>query len=238
MDTTGTSDKYHTFIEIIKKHSPKRFLDVGCGDGSFAEAIREEVGCEVFGIDISEEAIYKAKERGIEGVSLDIDSEDLPFENNFFDSVFCGEVIEHVYSPDNLLGELYRVLEPDGLLLLTTPNMASWFNRISLLFGYQPIFSDIGLTRSYGHITKMEPMGHLRLYTLKALTKLMEAYKFKILEFQGIGINYKIGFGKAHPVIARLANLLFKSPSLNSGILVLATKEGDTGVGPNNIHHS
>lgn len=225
-DMYEMSAKYSIFIEIIKKLAPKRFLDLGCGDGSFAVVIKNKLGLEdVFGIDISGEAAQQATAKGIQVCPLDIDAGDLPFEANFFDCVFCGEVIEHVYSPDHLLEEIYRVLRRNGYLLLTTLNLASWFNRFSLLFGFQPIFTDISLKYNFGHLWKMNPAGHLRLYTLRSLKRLMEAYNFKIVKSHGIGINCRIGFGKSHPIVAGLANFIFKSPSWNSGILVLANKE-------------
>lgn len=155
-DMFEMSDKYNFFLNVIRKYSHKRFLDVGCGDGSFSVGVKESLNIpEVYGIDIAEEAIEIANRKGIKGVALDIDFEDFPFDNNFFDIIFCGELIEHLYNPDHLLEELYRVLSPNGVLLLTTPNMASWFNRISLLLGFQPIFTDISLKYSYGHLWKM-----------------------------------------------------------------------------------
>lgn len=219
------SAKYSMFVDIIEKLDPKRFLDLGCGDGSFAVEIKNKLDIdELYGIDISGEAAQKAQEKGIQASSMDIDKEDLPFETNYFDCIFCGEVIEHVYSPDHLLQEMYRVLKPNGSILLTTPNLASWFNRISLLIGFQPIFTDTSLQYSFGCLWKMNPMGHLRLYTLRSLTQLMEAHRFKIVNTIGIGINCRIGFGRAHPLIIRISNYIFKSASWNSGILIVGGK--------------
>lgn len=218
------SDKYALFLEIARGHAHGRFLDVGCGDGSFGAAVKRELEADVYGVDISDEAVRKARENGIESVSLDIDEDDLPFTNDFFDAVFCGEVIEHVYSPDRLLDEIHRVLRPGGHLFLTTPNMASWFNRISLVLGFQPVFSDISLRHAYGHFWKMEPMGHLRLFVLRSLRMLLEACGFEVLDVKGIGINPRVGFGEAHRVIVSIMNFIFRSPTLSSGILVVAAK--------------
>lgn len=219
------SPKYKSFINIIKQLNPKSVLDLGCGDGSFSVIIKKELVIDnVYGIDISQEATQQAIAKGITAFSLDIDSEDLPFENNFFSLVFCGEVIEHVYSPDHLLQEIHRVLKNDGYLIITTPNLASWFNRLSLLFGFQPIFSDISLNYSLGHLWKMNPFGHLRIYTLRSITRLLEAYHFKIIQTSGIGINDRIGFGLRHPILTKIANCLFRHPVWNSGIYILSGK--------------
>ncbi len=225
-DLLEMSDRYDMLLKIIKDFAPQRFLDVGCGDGSFAIALRDNLGIPfIAGVDIAEEAIELVREKGLVGFSVNIDQEDLPFENSYFDFVFCGDVIEHLYDPDHLLEEIHRVLNPGGRLLLATPNLASWFNRISILIGYQPIFSDVALKHSFGHLWKVDPMGHLRLYTYRGLRQLIEAHQFKVTKGMGIGINSKIGFGMAHPLIRRIANFVFRGPSINSGILILAEKQ-------------
>ena len=44
-----------------------------------------------------------------------------PFEDSMFDSVLCNQVLEHIFNPDQFLSEIYRVLKPNGTLLLTVP---------------------------------------------------------------------------------------------------------------------
>jgi hypothetical protein len=57
-----------------------------------------------------------------------------------------------------------RVLRPGGVLLLSTPNLAAWFNRSLVLLGVQPVFSEVSLRRVYGRPGR-EVAGHLRLFT-------------------------------------------------------------------------
>jgi hypothetical protein len=70
----------------------------------------------------------------------------------------------------------------------------------------------------------MAPIGHLRAYTLRGLVALLQAHGFRMLKKQGIGINTRIGYGRKHRWLARAANCLFRSPSVNSGIMVVAQK--------------
>jgi len=49
------------------------------------------------------------------------DGTTFPFQDNEFDSVITNEVFEHVFNPDNFLREIYRVLKPGGILLITVP---------------------------------------------------------------------------------------------------------------------
>jgi len=147
-DMMTVSDKYATFIKQMKGYMPvNRFLDIGCGDGSFMDAVKRDLGAgDVYGCDISSEAINAAEHRNAgKCYEVDIDKGPLPFQDGFFDLVMCGEIIEHLYDPEHLLEELYRVSSDKGVIFLTTPNLGSWFNRLSVLCGYMPIFSDTGL---------------------------------------------------------------------------------------------
>ena len=79
--------------------------------------------------------------------NLNVDT--LDFENNSFDLIILGEVIEHLYDPDIILQECSRILKPNGVLLITTPNLLSWYNRILMVFGYYPMNLDISCVHKY-----------------------------------------------------------------------------------------
>ncbi|MEM2293782.1 MAG: class I SAM-dependent methyltransferase [Nitrososphaerota archaeon] len=132
-------DRHRKVLEIFSKYRFERILDVGCGDGNFSMLIGEACKAkEVYGIEVSERGVEMARKNGVKCFQLDVDLEDFPFEDNFFDAVFAGELIEHLFDPDHFLDEVYRVLRPEGIFVLSTPNLASIHNRIALLFGYQP----------------------------------------------------------------------------------------------------
>ena len=142
--------------EVLKLFSglkAHRILDVGCGNGLFSLLLKQVCNAEVYGVEISKINIESATKKGINALQLDFDKEIFPFEDNYFDAVFAGEVIEHLYDPDHLLDEIYRTLKPKGALILTTPNLACWQNRISLFFGYQPYATTISLRYRLGHIS-------------------------------------------------------------------------------------
>jgi len=100
----------------------ERLLDVGCGDGTFATLVISEYQ-EVYGVDISSEAVQRAKKRGVRAFQVNLNSEPLPFEPNCFDTVTCLDVIEAVFDPRVLINEIYRVLEPAGEGVITFPNI-------------------------------------------------------------------------------------------------------------------
>ena len=100
----------------------ERVLDLGCGAGEFSAALAA-AGALPIGVDVAAEALRRAAARA-PGLDLRLwrDGEPLPLEDSSVDSVWAGEVIEHVADVAPWLSELRRVLRPRGTLLLTTPH--------------------------------------------------------------------------------------------------------------------
>ena len=123
----------HSEIEHMHRYSvlktvlkDKIVLDAACGTG-YGSNIIASVAKEVYGIDISQEAIEYAISnftecRNLKYIKADIS--ELPFENKTFDIVVSFETIEHVDADtqNKFLREIKRVLKPDGLLIMSTPN--------------------------------------------------------------------------------------------------------------------
>lgn len=106
----------------------------------------------------------------------------------FFDMIFCGEVIEHLYDTDFFLEEVYRVLRPQGICVFTTPNLAAWHNRIILLLGFQPNYTKVSLKYNVGKIIKEKSGvggGHIRVFTMKAFKELLRLHSFELLKIEG-----------------------------------------------------
>ena len=109
-------DRHRKVLEIFSGYEFKRILDVGCGDGNFSILIGKACKAEeVYGIEISKEGVEMARKNGVKCFQLDVDEEDFPFEDNFFDAVTALELIEHLFDPDRFLEEVYRVLKPEGI---------------------------------------------------------------------------------------------------------------------------
>ena len=109
---------------LCREHvAGRRVLDMACGTG-YGTAILGSSGAQVVGVDINATVIGAASRRhGRDNVKFQIaDCFDLPFEDGYFDVVVANEMIEHVADHDGLLREARRVLAPNGLLLVSTPN--------------------------------------------------------------------------------------------------------------------
>ncbi len=114
----------------------------------------------------------------------------IPFENNYFDAIFAGEIIEHLFDPDHFLAEVSRILKKEGIFVLSTPNLAAIHNRIGLLFGFQPFPIGVSARMNIGRVYEpdsehAQSLDHIRVLTLRSLKELLKIHKFEILDVKG-----------------------------------------------------
>lgn len=117
-------------------------LDIGCHSGTFTKKILEKIKTkEVYGIDISSSAIKRAKLRIPFGHFEIGDAVNLPFQSNFFVTVFCLEVLEHVDNPEKVLSEIKRVLKKNGDVVILVPSDSRLFKIVWFLWTmYYPVW--------------------------------------------------------------------------------------------------
>ena len=113
-----------------------------------------------------------------------MDAPGLPFAAESADVVIMSELIEHLVDTDSALDEALRVLKPGGSLLLSTPNLAAWYNRGLVALGVQPIFSEVSLRGVFGR-PGSQVAGHLHLFTRRALVGLLAARGFSSIRRRG-----------------------------------------------------
>lgn len=200
----------------------ENLLDIGCGRFSLAGLIKDNCniknyyGCDL--IDIPEDAY---KDSGVIYAQCDFDTF-IPFSDIGFDVILCSEVIEHLFMPDNIFKFAAKTLSENGILLITTPNLAVWYNRVLLLLGFQPSFSEVSVRYNVGKLYttyRDKVSGHLRMFTLRALVELGHAYGLKTV--------YKASTSGDSGVIGRLTNIFSVFPSLGNN-LVCVMKKGKT----------
>jgi len=157
----------------------QRIVDVGCGDGSATHLVTKlDARNTVIGVDWSANALSQARARGLLVVQGGVDTAGLPLPDGCADVVIMSELIEHLVDTDAAIDEARRVLRPGGVLLLSTPNLAAWFNRGLVGLGIQPVFSEVSLRGIYGR-PGHEVVGHLRLFTRRALVEFLTARGFR-----------------------------------------------------------
>jgi 2-polyprenyl-3-methyl-5-hydroxy-6-metoxy-1,4-benzoquinol methylase len=196
------------FIEINKEKRGK-ILDVGCLKGEFSLELKKK-GWNVFGADISS-ALNEAEKKGIKCTRFDFEK-CFPFSNESFDAIFAGEVIEHIFDTDSFVSELYRILKPNGFLVISTPNTAALPNRLLLLFGKKPFNLDY-----------FKSGGHIRAYTFSLLEKQLKEQGFKTEKrfSELLRLSDKIEFSLLYKTESILADFF---PTLSLSIIIKARK--------------
>ena len=116
-------EHYHRYAVVQDLVSGKEVLDVACGEG-YGSTFMAEVARTVVGVDISHEAVqYASSTYQKPNLSFRQGSAtDLDFADASFDVVVSFETIEHLMEQDRMLAEIRRVLRPDGLLVISSPN--------------------------------------------------------------------------------------------------------------------
>ena len=190
-----------------------RVLDLGCGHGSNSRVLfADRPDLDVVGLDVSAKAIagYLEVRPGLVG-----DAEHLPFASASFDLVVSDDVIEHLVDTDSYAREIHRVLRPGGHLALSTPNLAAWFNRISLVMGVQPAYSEVSFEKVFGR-PGSDIVGHLRLFTCKAVVQFLEYHRFDVLEVRSAP------FGALPTPARQIDRIAARVPKLGANTVVLA----------------
>ena len=148
-----------------------RHLDLGCGNGYVLNRLLEvNSDIDVYAADIMD--FSSCFSSNIKFIKLESDK--LPFENNFFDSITIIHVIEHVENPQNFMREINRILKPSGQMYIECPSERSLM---------VPHLDDKLTWNFYDDKT------HRTLFTLNSLQTLLEKENFKIIN-KGYFRNY------------------------------------------------
>jgi SAM-dependent methyltransferase len=145
-------------VRELKARPGGLLLDVGCGSGDWLVQMRD-LGWAVEGLDFDDKAVESANSRGLAVRSGSLESQHYP--SGHFDVVTLNHVVEHL--PDALatLAECRRILRPDGILVLYTPNSVSLGHAV---FG--------------AHWRGLEPPRHLNIFGPLSLENLLRRAGF------------------------------------------------------------
>ena len=202
--------------EVVAR-APARTLDLGCGEGVLLRALAARLpeDSTLVGMDV----VRPPDGAQWHAVTGDIAGR-LPFVDDSFDVVIAGEVIEHVPHPDLMLSEIRRVLAPSGRLVLSTPNIVGWANRILVPLGIQPLFTETSSEVHLGRRWRVlgqgnQVQGHLKVFSHRALREILARTGFAILRTSGMP-------GEFPSPVDRVDRLCARFPSIASDLLVVA----------------
>lgn len=177
-------ERLNTILGFLPKDG--KLLEIGTADGTTIKYYKQKFLGKTYGIDVSKKVLKKAAKYLDEVKVCDLNKDKIPYNNNSFNIVICSEVIEHIYDTDRLLQEIKRILKKDGVLIISTPNLASLLNRIFILFGFQPLGTDVSTIRSdYGNKFRdkdLIPAGHIRNFTYNAFRDIIIANGFNVID--------------------------------------------------------
>ncbi|MFB5599717.1 MAG: methionine biosynthesis protein MetW [Nitrososphaeraceae archaeon] len=138
---TGAKIRFELIKDWIEKDST--MLDVGVGDGLIAEYLMNELNIKIQGLDISENACKKAKQKGITSKVRDINYGLNLRDDEIYDYILLMEVIEHTVQPEKVVMDAVRHVKKGVIITIPNSGYIKW--RIQLLRGYSP-------RQSYTHL--------------------------------------------------------------------------------------
>jgi len=176
--------------KFVEPNKNDIILDAGCASGRQLFYLSDKIKSG-YGTDIAKNFIKTAnkykEDNNLNNLNFKYTNlENLPFDNNFFDKIICGEVLEHVFNVDTALNELVRVVKTGGVLVITVPNLNAdatiWgrFLRLLSVRKFEPLlnFSEKSLQK-HGD-------AHVREFNKKKIYKLFKKYDLEIKDIKSI----------------------------------------------------
>jgi len=229
-DDPYLAERVFQCLKFVAPHLLRRqrivVADFGCGDLRASNLIHSELSkrCDIssfYCVDVT--STPKRNSEKFKTLNHDLNENNLKIPNNSVNFAYALEVIEHLWNGDIFISEVYRVLKSQGLFLVTTPNLAAWYNRLLFSLGIMPIHYEVSFKKKYGRSylrlgEGSKAVGHVRLFTPFALSKFLEDNGFEILRCKGLQFIF-------HGLISVLDRAFTAFPSWSSMILILAKKE-------------
>ena len=175
----------------------KRILEIGSGYGTFLIGARLWEGMDAFGV---EPAMFQCdnlelpkkvlRAGGVEeNIYYGATGEQLPFRQSFFDIIYSNNALEHVRDPQKVLNEAFRVLKPDGKMVIIVPNYFTFWEGHYKIF-WSPLFNWRPLGRAYIRLMGRDPdfLDTLNLVTPKKILRWLSSINGRY-EILGTGVD-------------------------------------------------
>lgn len=138
----------NNLIKGLEKYLPDggHVLEIGCGTGANLRAIKEK-GYHVTGLELDSNAIKYCKD--LEVLQADATAI-LPYQDNTFNAVIMLDVLEHLDSPLNVVDEIWRIIKPEGLIVVMVPADPGLWSYWDEMLGHYRRYTKKTLNESFG----------------------------------------------------------------------------------------
>ena len=131
--------EFEAISKIIENN--KRVLDVGCGDGTLMEYLKEKQKYDVRGLEPQKNLVQKCIAKGLSVIEGDAEKELVQFPKKSFDYVVLSQTLQAFFNPEEVLEQLLRIGKQT---IVTIPNFGYWKVRVHLLFkGTMPVTKNL-----------------------------------------------------------------------------------------------
>ena len=155
----------------------KKILDIGCSNGSFASTVKKINNAEVWGIEYMPKEAKKAEGKLYKVFSGRCEDYLDSLPDNYFDAIYCNDVLEHLVDPYMVLRKIKMKLVKDGVVISSMPNIRFHSVLIPLIFSKKFEYKRSGVMDKT----------HLRFFTKKSIKNMYEGLGYEIVSH--IGIN-------------------------------------------------
>ena len=184
-----------------------RELDVGCGDGSLMNLLKEEKNIEVRGLELEKNNVQECIYKGLPVIQGNAETELYQFPNQSFDYVVLSQTLQAFYNPDKVLKELLRIGKS---VIVSIPNFGYWKVRTSLLF-----FGKMPITKTLPNSWYNTP--NLHMCSIKDL--------FNYCDKKNIKIQKVVGVNEDKISLIKNSNLEIKNFFSKLGIFLIGEDE-------------
>lgn len=165
------------FLSQAKK--PSRILDIGAADGYLGKILKQQ-GHFLVGLEANSQLAEKARAHYHTLHSADVESFDFPYRGEF-DYILLADVLEHLRDPGGLLRRVVPCLNSGGQIIISIPNVAHLFVRLSLMVGRFE-YQDRGIL----------DRTHLRFFTLASMRRMINDASCRILELRPTSVPVQL----------------------------------------------
>lgn len=150
-------------------HQNSKVLDLGCGDGSLLNYLKEKKDIKGFGIEKNKDNWLLSLKNNIDVIQMDLEAGLAGFETNSFDLVILSRTIQSMNHIEEIIHEMMRVGKE---VIITFPNFGYWKNRFQIMQGNMPVSDELPY--------KWYETPNIHLCTIQDFDNLCRANKIKV----------------------------------------------------------